>query len=193
MPHTITISKRQFTVEPRYAEGHTLKANEAAALNQTLFENLRNNFKTKADEGATQEDFDAYAKSYEFGVRTGGGGGSRDPIEVEAMNLAREAVRKQIVAKGGKVSDYTAASISEVAAKLVEARPEFREKARERVEQMQAAAQTGIDDDIFAGLQSKPADDENETGTESGDTETSEEAAAASTSRRNRRSAEASA
>lgn len=160
MSHSITIAKRQFAVSPRYAEGHVLTANEASTLNQTLFENLRNNFAKKAEEGGTQEEFDAYAEAYQFGVRTGGGGGSRDPVEIEAMNLARDAVRNRILSKGMKLADFTAKAISEAAAKLVDGNPSYRETARQRVAQMQAVAAESIDDDILAALSGSPAERE---------------------------------
>jgi hypothetical protein len=160
--HKLTIAGKTFNVSPRYAEGHTLTANEANALNQTYFENLRNNFAGKAKDGGdegSQEAFAKYAEGYKFGERTGGGGGSRDPIEVEAMNLARDAVKKAIVKKGGKSGDYKAAAISAAAAKLVEANPVFREKAKERVEQMQAVAGDTIGDDIMQALTAAPAEE----------------------------------
>jgi hypothetical protein len=157
----LTIAGKTYEVSPRYAEGHVLTANEASTLNQTLYENLRNNFagKVKDDgEAATQEAFDKYVESYKFGERSGGGGGSRDPIEVEAMNLAREAVRKAITAKGGKVGDYSAAAISAAAKQLVDTKPVFREKAAERVAQMQAVATDTIGDDIMSTLTATPAE-----------------------------------
>lgn len=169
---TITIAGKPFTVAARYAEGHTLSANEANALNQTYFENLRNNFANKAKEGGTQEDFDAYASSYKFGERTGGGG-SRDPVEVEAMNLARDAIKRSITAKGGKISDYTAAAISNAAAKLVESKPEYREKAKERVAQAQAIAGESISDDLLAELKADSEKPEGETAGEEPAAETS--------------------
>lgn len=175
---TITIAGKPFLVIPRYAEGHVLTPNEASALNQTYFENLRNNFANKAKEGGTQADFDAYAASYKFGERTGGGG-SRDPIEVEAMNLARDAIKRSITAKGGKISDYTAAAISNAAAKLVESKPEYREKAKERVAQAQAIAGESISDDLLAEL--KADSEKSEEG------ETTDETAAAETSGRKRK------
>lgn len=148
---TITIAGRPFTVSPKFEAGHVLTVNEAATLNQTWYENLRNNFAGKAKEGGSQEDFDAYASKYEFGVRTGGGG-SRDPVEVEAMNLARDAVRKGIVNSGKKISDYTAKAISEAAGKLLDRNPVYREKARERVAQMQEVAGESIDPSILDAL-----------------------------------------
>lgn len=149
---TITISGTQYNVAPRYAEGHTLNANEAAALNQTYFENLRNNFAGKAKEGASQEDFDTYAGNYQFGVRTGGGGGSRDPIKVEAMNLARDAIKKSIQQSGKKISDYTGKAITAAAEALLEKNPAYLAKAAERVKEMQAIAGESVDASILEGL-----------------------------------------
>jgi hypothetical protein len=118
----ITIAGETFTAPQPYAEGHVLSGNEATALNQTYAENLRNNFASKvkaAQEAGTfdleqfQSEFDEYASGYEFGVRSGGGGGrSGNPVLVEAMNIARELVRKAIVKKGLKLADYKAADIS---------------------------------------------------------------------------------
>lgn len=158
MSHTITISGRAFEVEPRYAEGHVLNANEAAALNQTFFENLRNNFANKAKEGADQAAFNEYVASYQFGVRVGGGG-SRDPIEVEAMSLARDAVKDLIKKQGRNISDYPAKAISEAAAKLLEKDPSYRELAKRRVEEMQGAASASLDtEDLFASLEAAKAE-----------------------------------
>jgi hypothetical protein len=148
----LTISGKTFQVAPRYAEGHVLTANEASTLNQTFFENIRNNFAQKAKDGGTQAELDAYVEGYNFGVRTGGGGGSRDPIQVEAMNLARDAVKKAIVASGKKIADFTAKAISEAAAKLIEKKPEYMEKAKARVAEMQAIAGNEVDSDILGDL-----------------------------------------
>lgn len=197
---TITIAGRSFSVEPRYAEGHTLTANEAAALNQTYFENLRNNFagKMKGDTPIPEAELDSkfaeYASSYNFGVRTGGGGGSRDPIEVEAMSLARDAIKKGIqnlFAAGKstkKVGDYSAKAISEAAAKLIEQNPAFREKAKERVAQMQEVAGESIDASILDSLTAN-ADATEETsgeGTESATTTESTEGEASPSGRKRR-------
>lgn len=195
MPHTLTIAGRSFTVEPRYAAGHVLNDNEAATLNQTFYENLRNNFAPKAKEGADQAAFDEYASQYAFGVRTGGGG-SRDPIEVEAMELARDAVRKGILASGKKISDYKAAAISEAAAKYLEKKPELRELARKRVEEMRANAETSLGDDILGALDAAQASgdesgEEPEEGQPEDESEGSTEEAAAPA--RRRRQAEAAA
>ena len=49
----ITIQGMGFAVPIVYAEGHPLTANQAAALNQVLAENLRNNFASKVKEAVT--------------------------------------------------------------------------------------------------------------------------------------------
>lgn len=185
---TVTIAGKPFQVEPRYAEGHVLTANEASTLNQTFYENIRNNFAGKAKEGGTQEDLDAYVSSYQFGVRTGGGGGSRDPVEVEAMNLARDAVRKGIVAKGKKISDFSAKVISEAAAKLLERNPAYREKAKERVAELQDLAGESLDPSVLEDLAA--AAEGAESGEAADDAEGEvEETESAPSSRRGRKAA----
>lgn len=169
MSHSITIAGKPYNVEARFAEGHVLTANEASALNQTFFENLRNNFAGKAKEGgegASQEAFDAYAASYQFGVRTGGGG-SRDPIEVEAMSIARDTVKDMIRKAGKKLSDYSATAISETAGKLLAHEvkgPEIRELAKKRVAEMQSAAGQSVDLDLLSGLEAKPTEEADASG-----------------------------
>ena len=166
MSHSITIAGKPYNVEARFAEGHVLTANEASALNQTFFENLRNNFAGKAKEGADQAAFDEYAASYQFGVRTGGGG-SRDPIEVEAMSIARDTVKDMIRKAGKKLSDYSAAAISETAGKLLAHEvkgPEIRELARKRVAEMQSAAGQSVDLDLLSGLEAKPTEEADASG-----------------------------
>jgi hypothetical protein len=44
---TIVVQGSALPVSTRYAEGHVLTAIEAGVLNQTLFENMRNNFASK--------------------------------------------------------------------------------------------------------------------------------------------------
>jgi len=159
MTTTITIAGRQFTATPIYAAGHTLTENEANALNQVRFENLRNNFAPRAKEGASQEDFDAYAASYQFGVRTGGG--SRlDPVQAEAMSLAKDQIKSAIKAAGKNLSDYKAAAITAAAEKLL-AGPkgdEIKELAKKRVEEAQKAGASEIDSDLLDVLNAAQAE-----------------------------------
>lgn len=143
----ITIAGQIFTVHRPYFEGHILSANEAAALNQVFGENLRNNFagtvKKAVEAGAfdhpTHQDLlDAYATSYEFGVRKAreGGGSTRtpkDPVEAEALSIAKDKVRAAIKAKGGNPKDYSAADIASLAAQVLDKYPQIREVAARNV------------------------------------------------------------
>jgi len=103
---TISISGEAFTVSAPYAEGHTLTAAEAKVLNQTRAENIGNNFRTAVkkalEEGKIEEvraaiaDYDA---RYEFSMTT-----ARqpiDPIEAEAIKIAKEVVKARIAEKTG--------------------------------------------------------------------------------------------
>lgn len=158
---TITIQGHDFTVPVRYAEGHVLKANEAKALNQTYHENLRNNFAgavKKAKEGladgaelsedaiaALQAELDKYATEYEFNVRTSSGPRTpADPVEAEALRMARKAVRDAIKAAGGKPADYDDDSIEAAAKQVLEDNPAIREAAATIVANRQAVAGTKI-------------------------------------------------
>jgi len=136
-----------------YAEGYTLRENEAAALNSLLSENLRNIFSRRladmikktgvscaaelnADE--VQAAFDELAATYDFGQRR-----TRepvDPVEAKALALAKDAVRRVIRENGGKVSDYTKEEIEAAAKDAVETNPDFRAMAQKMIEQQQALA-----------------------------------------------------
>jgi hypothetical protein len=125
----ITIAGRAFDVPSRYSEGHVLTANEASALDQVFHENIRNNLSKKLD-GKSDEEAQAlvteYAGAYVFGARTGGFI-SRDPVETEALNMCREAVRNAMKRKGYKLTgkDATPASkITELAKQLFDKDPE---------------------------------------------------------------------
>ena len=124
----ITIQGQTFKVPIRYAAGHTLNDGEAAALNQTFHENLRNNFASKVRDGTEagvghdtlQQQLDDYANDYQFGVRTGGGGFRGDPVMTTAMNLAREMVRNAVKQKGLEGDDWPASRISQAAKALLD-------------------------------------------------------------------------
>jgi hypothetical protein len=128
----ITIQGQTFRVPIRYAAGHQLTEGEAGALNQTLHENLRNNFAKKVSEGVEagvgldvlQQQLDDYANEYQFGVRTGGGGFRGDPVMTLAMNIARELVRNQVKAKGLDADEWPASRITQVAKSLLDSQGE---------------------------------------------------------------------
>jgi len=158
MADQITIAGHVFNVPIRYKEGDELTANEAAALNQTFHENLRNNFAKRVEDkknGAErvesdevletlQKELDEYAEQYEFGVRTGGGA-VRDPVMSEAMRIAKDKIRDHLKRKGTPLKQVAATAISEAAKKLIEKNPEIMDLARQRVEEAQAAASEDLD------------------------------------------------
>lgn len=155
----ITIQGQVFKVPIRYAAGHTLTDGEAGALNQTLHENLRNNFAKKVSEGqeagvpleTLQQQLDDYANDYQFGVRTGGGGFRGDPVMTLAMNIARELLRSAIKAKKGTAGfeedDWPASRISQYARALLEQEGEdgkIMQAARQQVEAEKTAAKAAM-------------------------------------------------
>jgi len=128
----ITIQGQVFRVPVRYSAGHTLTEGEASALNQTLHENLRNNFAKKVVEGTEagltmetmQQQLDDYASDYQFGVRTGGGGFRGDPVMTLALNTAREMIRNVIKTKKLNEDDWPASRISQAAKALLDSQGE---------------------------------------------------------------------
>lgn len=144
----ITIAGKSFEVSSPYVPGtHDLTEGEAHTLNQTRHENIRNNFAKKvkeAGDGVSLEDLQsqvsAYDEKYEFGVRGTGEGVSRDPVETEARNGARAAIRAALKERG-KSADVKAIN---AAAEQILADPvrgeKYRAAARERVAAKQAAA-----------------------------------------------------
>lgn len=154
----ITIAGSLYNVPMRYEEGHELSAGEASALNQTFHENIRNNLagKIKKGESVTQAEVDAYAESYQFGVRSGGGGAVRDPIMSEALRIAKKQVGDMIRKKGKKVADYEASAITGAAQALIAKDPQILELAKQRVAEQQALASDDLGD-ILSGLVEKPA------------------------------------
>jgi len=114
---TIQIQAHQFTVPDgaiAYTVGYTLADDgEVAALRQTKLENLRNNFagKVKAALGEAetlspeaqaklQEEFEAYAHAYKFGVRAAGEGKPKlTPLEREMQKIATDDLVKAYHAK----------------------------------------------------------------------------------------------
>jgi hypothetical protein len=91
----VTILGLRFDVQSPYCAGHVCTKGEDRALNQRRLESIRNNLAAKAKQGAlTQAYGDAYAASYQFGERSGGSR-THDPVEAEALEMARRLVRKK--------------------------------------------------------------------------------------------------
>lgn len=146
----ITIKGLTFRAPAPFSEGHVLRENEASVLNQTLAENLRNNFASKVeaakkaaeeagtevDLAALQTEFDTYAVSYDFGVRQPGSGVARtsDPVLREAINIAAKKIREALKKKGHNLKDIPNEKIREMAKQAVAQHPELMERARVIVE-----------------------------------------------------------
>lgn len=163
----LTIADLEFEADEKYEEGHTLTANEAAALDQLRRENLRNNFastvkslmeKGKA-EGKSEADihndlrsrFSQYANDYEFNKRTARE--ASDPVEAEAFKMAREAVRAALVAQGHKLKDIGSDKIEEFTNQYLEVSGEhLREEAKRRIHVRQTTAAH-----ILEGMKSQQA------------------------------------
>lgn len=148
-----TISGKTFEIDEPYAEGHVCSPAEAKTLNQTRAENVRNNLakhiKTLEEAGSVELDgvtysdgqalVTAYAKDYEFSM--GGGGTARvvDPVEREAIALAKAWIKEQLADIGKTVKEHfktdTDAGKERYASKVAEVaeQPEVRKEAEKAV------------------------------------------------------------
>ena len=168
---TITIQGIEFTVPVRYNAGHVLTEAESGALNQTYHENLANNFRKKLKDALGEEssldddtylsmqaELDAYAAEYEFGVRIRSAAAPSNPIEKEAFNLAKSAIRTKLKTIGRKAD---ADAIAEAARTLIADRDgrgaQFWELAAKRVEEAKAAASAEFSD-LLDGMPEKSAE-----------------------------------
>lgn len=154
---TIKISGVIFQVPSRYAEGHSLSANEAAALNQVLAENLRNNFAEKVksalksgdfsdqDEHKLQLEFAEYANEYEFNrrrkVKT-----HNDPVVKEARKLAKQLVSEQARKKNIDLKSLASGRMDELVDQLLAKNPSIMDEAKERIASVQRVATAGADE-----------------------------------------------
>lgn len=150
-----TIQGLVFSVPQPFTEGHTCTANEAAVLNQTLAENVRNNMASKVDKakenGSTdniQAEIDEYVTGYEFGVRKGGSIGPKDPVEREALAIAESKVKEALKAKGYSLKDVGTERIRELAKETIGKYPEITEQARQIVE-----TRKSVGEEVLADIQ----------------------------------------
>lgn len=167
----ITIAGHEFPVSQPYAEGHTITEAEAKALNQVRAENIRNNMASRVKVAMGKEPSDevnpstiadivaAYDADYEFTLASvGGGRRPTDPVDLEALKIARG-----IIADFAKSRNITVKAIREAQGedayndKLAEiaGRDEVRKEAARRVKARNAqveasAADLGLDD-LMAG------------------------------------------
>lgn len=139
-----------------YEAGHPCTQGEADSMNQTLCENLRNNFAgkiRKACEDAKVEnsadlpneikaslskEFGAYQEGYNLG-EGGRARGEVDPVRRQAIQMALGKVKEALKAKGHKLADVGQEKINDLAESAVENNPAFMAKAAEIVEARRAA------------------------------------------------------
>lgn len=161
----IIIQGLKFSVAVPYTEGHVITGAEAAALNQTRTENIRNNAakfvkaaleKAGTDEEGNQiplddeameflvDEVSTYDNAYEFTLASvGGGRQSTDPVDKEATRMARSLVSEEIRKAGKKIADFDKDQLAAVIAQTA-ANPDVRAAAVEAVKQRQALAAASL-------------------------------------------------
>lgn len=153
----ITIKGALLKVISPFKEGDVLTAATANVLNQTLAENLRNNFAPVVKQAVEvagsvealdlkdlQTQLNAYTKEYEFGARRTAGI-AINPIERIAISLAREAVKKSLVKSGKNPKDYTTEQLHDLAVNAVGKYPHFTANA----EKIHAARKEAAGDSLI--------------------------------------------
>ncbi len=166
-PSQLKIQGLLFPFISRYSAGHVMTAEEALVLDQTLAENLRNNFASKirakaeeiakaTPEGETprgfteeeltslQNDFQAYAQSYVFRAPRAGSG-PVDPIERTARKMAKELVMTALAAKNIKHTSLPEGKMEEFITAVLARKPEIMDEAKRRVEAAKAGAADLLD------------------------------------------------
>lgn len=107
-----TINGLQFEISAPYTEGHVITAIEARVLNQTRSENIGNNARAKIkemqDANASEQEITDYVSSVdaEYQFTAAGVSSSRklDPVEREAVKLARELIKGKLAETGRKIT-----------------------------------------------------------------------------------------
>lgn len=106
--------KLEFDIPLRYSGGMTINDNEAKSLNQTMCENIGNNWRAKVQatlngekDSLSESDLTAaiaeYAATYEFSAQSVGGGKTLTPLEREALKIASQVVRAKLAKAGRSV------------------------------------------------------------------------------------------
>lgn len=111
---TISINGIAFEVSAPYTAGHQITEAEAKALNQVRAENIGNNFRNAVKDAVANGTVEAvraqlteYDSKYTFAM----GGMTRtpiDPIEAEAIKIAKEVIKAKLSEKGITVKAYLA-------------------------------------------------------------------------------------
>jgi len=140
-----------FEVPAPFVEGHVCTKAESGVLNQTLAENTRNNMakllKSAVEDSSFEHNefqakIDEFLEEYEFGVRRGRG--SADPIEREALIIARDLIRNALRRAGYKVADVDSQEITRLALEAIDENDNINIEAKRRVDQRQSIAAVDI-------------------------------------------------
>lgn len=107
-----TINGLQFELSAPYAEGHTINALEARVLNQTRAENIGNNTRAKIKEmqeaNASEQEITDYVSSvdtdYQFTASGVSSSRKLDPVEREAVKIARDLLKAHLATSGRKIT-----------------------------------------------------------------------------------------
>lgn len=163
----ITVQGLSLSVIQPFTEGHVITKEESNVLNQTLAENLRNNFASQLKRLAgeaeqklevfvqsksieeIQQLMDDYIKAYEFGARMASSGRTAtivDPVEKRAMEIAKSKIKEILKKKGYKISTVSAAQLNALAQQLLDRTPAILEEARRQVEAAKEVAEDSLDD-----------------------------------------------
>lgn len=136
-----------------FIEGHVCTAAEAKTLFQTYKENVGNSWRKRVQEAqAKGEKLDdiaariaASATAYNFAMPSQGGGRTvRDPVEREAINLAKKAISGHLLkeGKGRKLKDVE--NLDDVIAQVIE-KNDLLTAAKRIVTAQQKAGQTALE------------------------------------------------
>ena len=107
-----TINGLKFEISQPYVEGHVCTAAEARALNQTRSENIGNNARAKIkemlDKSTSEAEIAAYVNELDSGYvfTLAGVSAARklDPVEREAIKLAKELLKEHLATTGRKLT-----------------------------------------------------------------------------------------
>jgi len=158
----ILIQKLPFTLPDsfgaEYVAGHVLTANEAIALRQAKIDNLRNAWAPKVKKAKDfhpgelpaeavaklQQEFHDYALSYEFSVR--GPRQVQDPVGHEAAKMAKGIIMAKLKEQGYDSKTLAEGQLDSMVEALLAKRPEIRQEAQRRVDQLKAVSEMALGD-----------------------------------------------
>lgn len=140
---SVTVAKQALELPAPFAEGHQLRKVEADALNAQYHSAIRNQVaatvKEMADAGKPleeiQQEVDKFIADFDFGQA---GTRTRNPVEAQALDIARELVKDALRRKGVTLGDVSSKAISQKAREILadsEKGEKIRERARQIVEQ----------------------------------------------------------